>query len=221
MKPDSKHMISNNFPESDFFGAIQDEHKMALRETLLDLHYKESQNNNKYVISIMSWKVQSIAASIAIFLLVGASFLFNMNDSMTNEEIFGQYYTTENSILTVRSNTAAEYSPVNDGLKYFDQQNYEKALYAFELAPENVVAKLYAGFSYMELQQYDQAIEKFKNIIDQKDNLFIDQAEWNLGLCYIITNNTDQAKEILAQITNSNTIYNIRAQQLLEDMGNN
>jgi len=221
MKPDSKHMISNNFPESDFFGAIQDEHKMALRETLLDVHYKESQNNNKYVISIMSWKVQSIAASIAIFLLVGASFLFNMNDSMTNEEIFGQYYTTENSILTVRSNTAAEYSPVNDGLKYFDQQNYEKALYAFELAPENVVAKLYAGFSYMELQQYDQAIEKFKNIIDQKDNLFIDQAEWNLGLCYIITNNTDQAKEILAQITNSNTIYNIRAQQLLEDMGNN
>lgn len=221
MKPDSKHMISNNFPESDFFGAIQDEHKMALRETLLDVHYKESQNNNKYVISIMSWKVQSIAASIAIFLLVGASFLFNMNDSMTNEEIFGQYYTTENSILTVRSNTAAEYSPVNDGLKYFDQQNYEKALYAFELAPENVVAKLYAGFSHMELQQYDQAIEKFKNIIDQKDNLFIDQAEWNLGLCYIITNNTDQAKEILAQITNSNTIYNIRAQQLLEDMGNN
>jgi tetratricopeptide (TPR) repeat protein len=221
MKPDSKHMISNNFPESDFFGAIQDEHKMALRETLLDVHYKESQNNNKYVISIMSWKVQSIAASIAIFLLVGASFLFNMNDSMTNEEIFGQYYTTENAILTVRSNTAAEYSPVNDGLKYFDQQNYEKALYAFELAPENMVAKLYAGFSYMELKQYDQAIEKFKNIIDQKDNLFIDQAEWNLGLCYIITNNTDQAKEILAQITNSNTIYNIRAQQLLEDMGNN
>jgi tetratricopeptide (TPR) repeat protein len=221
MKPDSKHMISNNFPESDFFGAIQDEHKMALRETLLDVHYKESQNNNKYVISIMSWKVQSIAASIAIFLLVGASFLFNMNDSMTNEEIFGQYYTTENAILTVRSNTAAEYSPVNDGLKYFDQQNYEKALYAFELAPENVVAKLYAGFTYMELKQYDQAIIKFKDIIDQKDNLFIDQAEWNLGLCYIITNNTDQAKEILAQITNSNTIYNIRAQQLLEDMGNN
>ena len=213
-------MISSNFPESDFLGAIQDEHKMALRETLLDVHYKETQES-KYVISIMSWKVQSIAASIAIFLLVGASFLFNMNDSMTSEELFGQYYTTENSILTVRSNTAADYSPVNDGLKYFDQQNYEKALYAFELAPENVVAKLYAGFSYMELKQYDQAIAKFKNIIDQKDNLFIDQAEWNLGLCYIITNNTDQAKEVLSQITNSNTIYNIRAQQLLEDMGNN
>jgi tetratricopeptide (TPR) repeat protein len=221
MKPDNKHMISNNFQESDFFGAIQDEHKIALRETLLDVHYKQSQNNNTYVISIMSWKVQSIAASIAIFLLVGASFLFNMNDSITNEELFDQYYTTENSILTVRSTSEAEYSPVNDGLKYFDQQNYEKALYAFELAPENVVAKLYAGFTYMELKQYDQAIEKFKNIIDQKDNLFIDQAEWNLGLCYIAINNTNQAKQTLAKITNSNTIYNIRAQQLLEDMGNN
>lgn len=220
MKPDNKHMISSNFPESDFFGAIQDEHKMALRETLHNVHFKETQES-KYVVSIMSWKVQSIAASIAIFLLVGASFLFNMNDSMTSEELFGQYYTTENSILNVRSNNAAEYNPVNDGMKYFDQQNYDKALYAFELAPENVVAKLYTGFSYMELKQYDQAIAKFKDIIDQKDNLFIDQAEWNLGLCYVATNNTNQAKQLLTKITNSNTIYNIRAQQLLEDMGNN
>jgi lipopolysaccharide biosynthesis regulator YciM len=73
----------------------------------------------------------------------------------------------------------------------------------------------------MELKQYDQAIVAFKNIIDQKDNLFIDQAEWNLGLCYVATDNTDQAKQLLTKITNSNTIYNIRAQQLLEDMGNN
>ena len=73
----------------------------------------------------------------------------------------------------------------------------------------------------MELKQFDQAIVEFEEIIKQKDNLFIDQAEWNLGLCYVITNNTGQAKEVLTRITNSNTIYNIRAQQLLEDMGNN
>ncbi len=213
-------MNNNNLPDSEFLHAIQDEHKLALRDTLVSIHNKESQNNN-YVISIFSWKVQSIAASIAIFIMVGASFLFNMNNTTTNEELFSQYYTTENSMVTVRSNTTADFSPVNDGLKYFDQQNYQKALTAFELAPDNVVANLYSGFSYMELKQYDQAIVAFKNIIDQKDNLFIDQAEWNLGLCYVATNNTDQAKEVLSQITNSNTIYNIRAQQLLEDMGNN
>ena len=219
MKPDNKHMISNSFSESNFLGAIEDEHKIALRETLHNVHYKETLSN-KYVISIMSWKVQSIAASIAIFLLVGASFFFNMTNSSTNENLFEQYYSTQNSILTVRS-SSTDLSPVNDGMKYFDQQNFEKALNAFELAPDNVVAKLYSGFSYMELKQFDQAIVEFKEIVNKKDNLFIDQAEWNLGLCYIITNNTDQAKEVLTRITNSNTIYNIRAQQLLEDMGNN
>jgi len=106
-------------------------------------------------------------------------------------------------------------------MQYFEQKNYDKALNAFKLDTDNVVVKLYSGFSYMELQQYDQAINEFEDIIDHNDNLFIDQAEWNLGLCYIITNNTDQAIEILTKITNSNTIYNIRAQQLLEDMGNN
>lgn len=220
MKPDNKNIINSNFQEGEFLMAIQNEHKMALRESLLDIHHKESQSSN-YVISIMSWKVQSIAASIAIFLLVGASFLFNMTNTLTNTEIYDQYYATENSILTVRSNEAIDFNPINEGMKYFDQQNYENALNSFELASDNVVAKLYSGFSYMELKQYDQAIVAFKEIINQKDNLFIDQAEWNLGLCYIITNNTDQAKEVLTQITNSNTIYNIRAQQLLEDMGNN
>lgn len=219
MIPDNKNMINSSFPEREFLMAIQNDHKMALRETLIDIHYKESQS--KYVISIMSWKVQSIAASIAIFLLVGASFLFNITNSVSNEDIFNQYYSAENSILTVRSFESADFSPVNEGMKYFDQQKYENAINAFDLASDNVVAKLYSGFSYMELKQYDQAIVEFKEIIKQKDNLFIDQAEWNLGLCYIITNNTGQAKEVLTQITNSNTIYNIRAQQLLEDMGNN
>ncbi|MEE4259981.1 MAG: tetratricopeptide repeat protein [Bacteroidales bacterium] len=220
MKPDNIHMINNDLPDGEFLQAIQDEHKLALRDTLVSIHNKESQNSN-YVISIFSWKVQSIAASIAIFIMVGASFLFNMNSTTTNQEIFSKYYTTENSMVTVRSTNVADFSPVNDGLKYFDQQNYQKALTTFQLAPDNVVASLYSGFSYMELKQYDQAIVAFKNIIDQKDNLFIDQAEWNLGLCYVATDNTDQAKQLLTKITNSNTIYNIRAQQLLEDMGNN
>ena len=219
MRPDNKNIINNSFPDSELYKAISDENKLALRETLNTVHNKEVQNN--YMISIFSWKVQSIAASIAVFLLVGASFLFNMNDPLTNQELFGQYYTTESSILNVRSGNTADFSPLNEGMQYFEQKHYDKALNAFKLDADNVVVKLYSGFSYMELQQYDQAISEFEDIIDQNDNLFIDQAEWNLGLCYIITNNTDQAKEILTKITNSNTIYNIRAQQLLEDMGNN
>lgn len=219
MRPDIKNIINSGFPDSELYNAISDENKLALRETLNAVHNKEVQNN--YMISIFSWKVQSIAASIAVFLLVGASFLFNMNDPLTNQELFGQYYTTESSILNVRSGNTADFSPLNEGMQYFEQKNYNKALNAFKLDADNVVVKLYSGFSYMELQQYDQAISEFEDIIDQNDNLFIDQAEWNLGLCYIITNNTDQAKETLTKITNSNTIYNIRAQQLLEDMGNN
>ncbi len=34
MKPDNKNMINSNFPEREFLMAIQNEHKMALRETL-------------------------------------------------------------------------------------------------------------------------------------------------------------------------------------------
>ncbi len=209
------------FKEDEFLTSIKDEHKLALRETLMDVHTKESQKKKLHIELFTSRRVQAIAASIVVFLMVGTSFLFDMNGSLTNEELFDQYYSTESSFLTVRSGNTANFSPLSEGMKYFEQANYNKALNAFKLAPDNMVVKLYSGFSYMELQKYDEAVKEFTGIIEQNDNLFIDQAEWNLALCYLMTDKTDKAKNILTHITNSNTIFNIRAQELLEDMGNN
>jgi len=217
----TKQVSQIEFKEEEFLAAFKDEHKLALRETLMDVHTKGSQKKRLHIEVFTSRRVQAIAASIVVFLMVGTSFLFNINGTSTNAELFDQYYTTESSLLTVRSGNTADFSPLSEGMKYFEQQNYNKALNAFKLAPDNMVVKLYSGFSYMELQKYDEAVKEFTGIIEQNDNLFIDQAEWNLALCYLMTDKTDKAKNILTHITNSNTIFNIRAQQLLEDMGNN
>jgi tetratricopeptide (TPR) repeat protein len=207
------------FKEDEFLNAIKDENKLALRETLMDVHKRKAHQTTHRIGVFTPRRVQAIAASIVVFLMVGASFLFNV-DKPTNQELFNQYYTTESSILTVRAGVT-DFSPVNEGMKYFEQKEYQKALDAFKLEPDNMIVKLYSGFSYMELNKFDDAIKEFEDIVVQHDNLFIDQAEWNLALCYLATNESDKARKILTNITNSNTIYNIRAQNLLEEMGNN
>ena len=207
------------FKEEEFLNAIKDENKLALRETLTDVHKRKAHQTTHRIGVFTPRKVQAIAASIVVFLMVGASFLFN-TDKPTNQELFNQYFTTESSILTVRSGVT-DFRPINTGMKYFEQKEYKKALDVFKLEPDNMIVKLYSGFSYMELENYNQAITEFEEIITQNDNLFIDQAEWNLALCYLATNETHKAKKLLTNITQSNTIYNIRAQNLLKDMGNN
>jgi thioredoxin-like negative regulator of GroEL len=83
-----------------------------------------------------------------------------------------------------------------------------------------MLGRLYAGFSFMHLEQYDDAEKKFKEIIDDGNNMFIDQAAWHLGLCYLATDETEQAKTILTDIANSNTFYESKALELLTRMGN-
>jgi tetratricopeptide (TPR) repeat protein len=207
------------FKEEEFLNAIKDENKLALRETLTDVHKRKAHRTTHRIGVFTPRKVQAIAASIVVFLMVGASFLFN-TDNPTNQELFNQFYTTESSILTVRAGST-DFSPINTGMKYFEQKEYRKALDAFKLEPDNMIVKLYSGFSYMELNKFDEAIKEFENIVIQNDNLFIDQAEWNLALCYLATNETNKARKLLTNISNSNTIYNIRAQNLLKEMGNN
>ncbi len=49
----------------------------------------------------------------------------------------------------------------------------------------------------------------------------IDQAEWNLGLCYLNTGKSDKAKQIFQHIANTQTNYKNKALELLDEMGSN
>jgi tetratricopeptide (TPR) repeat protein len=105
-------------------------------------------------------------------------------------------------------------------MNHFANRDYANAINSFNQVPDNMLGRLYAGFSYMHLEEYDDAEKKFKEIIDEGNNMFIDQAAWHLGLCYLATDKTEQAKTTLTDIANSNTFYKTKALELLTRMGN-
>jgi len=97
------------------------------------------------------------------------------------------------------------------GMQFYELQDYSTALEMFNKTPENIMGRLYSGLSHIELGEFSKAIIDFKFVIKQNDNLFIDQAEWYLALCYLKTNQTKEAVNYLEKIAGDRGFFKTKA----------
>lgn len=201
--------------QQEIFDAIRDERKREIRTTLNHIHRKNTQRTS---LNIYSWKLQAVAAALVVLIVTGGllgSFL--TNNTTTNQSLYTEYFNPETSLLSVRSYENID-SNLKEGMFYFEQGKFEKAISIFQIEPNDLLGKLYTGFSYMKLEEYPKAESQFKDIIKDQDNLFIDQAEWNLGLCYLNSGQLQEAKKIFERIAVGNTVYNKDADHILNEM---
>lgn len=201
--------------QQEVFNAISDTEKIELRKTLKEILNSRKTKSRHF---LYSWKLQGIAATFLLAILIGGTLMFNQGyfDS-ADQKLFDTYFQPDNTLLTVRTTESLSGS-VDEGMHYYENKEYEKAIEAFQKDEENLLGKLYSGFSYMKLEKYNEAEEQFLAILENQDNLLIDQAEWNLGLCYLVSGQTAKAKATFTMIANGETNYNIRALELLTKM---
>ncbi|MFA5419264.1 MAG: hypothetical protein WC341_12480 [Bacteroidales bacterium] len=198
------------------YNAIADKQKMNLRISLMALR-KEMQNK---IFHLPSWKVQAAAASIVVLLLVGAGLLTSVFKTESNQQLYSAYYHPESSLLSVRSGSFSDNTSLNLGMLSYDQGQYEESIEIFKTIPNNVVARLYCGFAYMNVKNYEAAINEFDYVLAHGDNLFIDQATWFRGLSFLADNQISKAKAIFTTIANQDGAYHSKATDLLEELKN-
>lgn len=202
----------------EIYEAIRDETKWEIRNTIEQI--KEHATKSRRL-TIYSWKTQVVAATIVLFIMVGSLFTSDFFDNASpNKSMYDTYFSTENTILTVRSHGMVNLQFIDEGLEYFNDGDFENAIHTLNQDPSNMLAKLYVGFSYMKLEEFGKAEDEFRLIIDDDNNLFVDQAEWNLGLCYMVSNQTDLATTVFQKIAGGNTSYKEQANELLLKIGN-
>jgi len=202
--------------------------QQELREMLIDNDKMQVRNTiNKILskstsISMFSqkWKFQAIAAAVVIMMLVGGGLLFNhmQSSGSSNMALYGEYFNVDEELFTVRAGDVSNSNALTEGLEAYNNNDFETALSLFNKNSDNMAAKLYAGFSYMELEKFEKAEITFKEIITNNNNLFIDQAEFNLALCYVATDNLTDAKLLLTTIINGKSAYSSKAKELLRDI---
>ncbi len=67
----------------------------------------------------------------------------------------------------------------------------------------------------MEIKNYPVASRSFSRVIEHNDNLYLEDAAWYLGLCYMMTDNKEKAVKQFSTIASSNSRYSKQAAKLV------
>jgi tetratricopeptide (TPR) repeat protein len=165
-----------------------------------------------------------ILRSAAVFtgiILLGSIFLFHgRNDN--RELIFDKYYKSYESLSATRSALPEVSSIYSEAMNYYNNHDYVNAAQSLEKLlskdQENIEYRFQLANSYMGMQSYPEAGKSYLKVIEDNNNLFIEDAQWYLALCYYMTNDDAKAKSQLDLIAASESRYKKDARKLLKSI---
>jgi TolA-binding protein len=161
------------------------------------------------------------AAVFTGIILIGSVLLFP-GKNLNSEKIMKNYYKVYEPPTGQRSAQSVTDADFALAIEFYNTHDYEKAAVLFtrviEKKPNDMQAVLLTGVSNFEERKYPEAKQSFVKVIDDKDNLYIDQAQWYLALCYLNTNETEKAKQLFTIIVKENGIYKTDARKIIRGL---
>jgi tetratricopeptide (TPR) repeat protein len=159
------------------------------------------------------------AAVFTGLLLIGSIILFQ-GKNVNKELIYNKYYKSYESLTATRSAMPEVSSLYNEAINYYNNHDYVNAALSLEklLSKDqgNIEYRFQLANSYMGMESYPEAGKSYLKVIEDNNNLFIEDAQWYLGLCYYMTNDNDKARNQLNFIVSSDSRYKKEARKLLK-----
>ena len=140
-------------------------------------------------------KTYLVAASFVILLGIAGLFFLLRNETYSNDELFSMYYEQPDDIVNFYKSESAE--PYIDNLI---NQKLESSVSEFKKDSSNIEACYLSGIYFIQNEIYSDAINSFLFIIDHNKNLYVEEAEWYLALCYIKLDQYEKARVYLKEI---------------------
>jgi tetratricopeptide (TPR) repeat protein len=203
--------------------AIREQDVMDLRDQLDVIHNSIGDPNQEPVRQTKYRKVLSYAAIASLAILISLGILLKVqHNKLTNEQIFEKHYEPYEVTMIYRSGESDYQSLLNLAMSKYEAGKYDEAIVLYEEIltkdPADMASSLYSGISYMEVQKYNQANQKFRKIIDHNDNLFVEQASWYLGFCYLHTNQNLEARAHFKEMADGEGSYSKKARKIMRSI---
>lgn len=161
------------------------------------------------------------AAVIATLVIIG-SITFINGKKLTGDEILIRYNKSYEAPAASRSGESVTNDEFTLALEYYNTRDYQRAADLFskvvESNPKDMQSTLLNGISNFENNKYPEAKGSFGKVIDDNNNMYIDQAEWYLALCYVKTDEWDKAVELLETIKKEDGIFKNDARKVLRNL---
>jgi tetratricopeptide (TPR) repeat protein len=206
--------------------AIQESEVIELRKKL-DLVHDLTQNKKQpgLLRTILRHKLSRIAAASFVVLLIITSlslYFLQPDGNMSNDSLFKIYYQPDAALLIRGTNS--QNATLIQAFQMYENKDYDNALSLFsevlDIDSENIPVQFYSGISNIELGQYQEALHPFNFIMDHKQNLYVERAEWYTALCRLKLNENETAVDLFRKISLSNSSYKDRAHEILKSIQN-
>lgn len=160
-----------------------------------------------------------LAAASIVFMIgfSGANMYLNSRNSMEHS-LYEKYYEL------FQNNTKNYYisSPILKARKMYSKKESNDALLILQNTPSSLDIEpeknLYSGLALMELERYDEAIEKFKAIQNDDEITVLSISQWYLALCYLAAEKKYKAITILEEIVENKSYKHDKATKILKKL---
>ena len=206
--------------------ALKENDIMQLRNKLRNIsdeNIKEKLSERSIALKFRPRKLAISVVAASLILLMGLTALLSRysNEGDIYQKFYAKYETTG---ISRSSNTIADQT-LTLALQKFESKDYESALNLLQEViskdQNNTVGHFYSGVSFQELGKYQNAIKEYEEVVNEKDNLFVEQAQWYIGLCYLQTNENKKAIKQFKKIAYTQGFYQQKALAILRKMKNN
>lgn len=201
--------------------ALAEDDVMRLRANLQNIASQaadQKQNQRAFAGKFNFKRIVTSTVAASIILLLGLTGVLTRQQS--SGDIYQKFYSVYQGPGTVRSATLNENKIFNLALQKYENKDFNEAIDLFGQVisndPKNMAGHFYSGMSLQEKGKYSSAISEYKTVIDNKDNLFTEQAQWYTGLCLIQTNENKKAYKQFKKIAESNGFYKQKATDILK-----
>jgi tetratricopeptide (TPR) repeat protein len=162
-----------------------------------------------------------VAAGLALIIILGVLYYGLRHREYTSDKLYSMYYKPYIPDIIIRSdNDKAD--ALGEAILLYDRGNYSEAydnlLGLVNEDSENYMARFYLGLSCMEQNKFEEAIIQFNNILKNCRSTLIYHSQWYGALCYLKTNNTQEAKNLLETIISGETYYRRKAENLIKKL---
>ena len=201
--------------------ALADTEVLGFRDQLNDLR-RDSRSGATKKVQVRFSRPWHYAATAAIALILAIGLASILDRPLSNKDLLKKYYKPYEVALINRSNDAQLDLMLRHAQQLYVQGEFSEAVVYFEMVleekPDQVATNLYTGISYFELEQYQDAGKSLGKVITHHDNLYVEQADWYLGFCFLATEENNRARRQFARIATSNSFYRKDAEKILRKL---
>lgn len=186
------------------------------------LQIAEQEHRKSSLINKAAKKIPVNYAAIFLGLIIISTMVILSGNSFDLKDYTGDAVDNYNALTIHRSGDNITPEPLSLGMELYRNGKYSEAIEQFQylIAEEQSViqSNFLNGMANMQIEEYTDAIESFDIVIGHNDNMFIEDASYYMGLCYMNIEDTDRAKVIMEGIISTESRYKKDAKKILKSI---